>query len=144
MKSFYLFLFLFLCSACSNSGKREVLDEELSKMPILSVSFDSLLSEVKKMSDQDRIASIIKISYRNEEEIDGIQKQKRLLIEVLPLSSGGNRKKILLQLVTIYSNLDRFGVSGDPPTGDSRVSHPVPSESMMVMTRPRILFSVVR
>lgn len=64
------------------------------------------------MSDQDRIASIIKISYRNEEEIDGIQKQKRLLIEVLPLSSGENRKKILLQLVTIYSNLDRFGVSG--------------------------------
>ena len=64
------------------------------------------------MSDQDRIASIIKISYRNEEEIDGIQKQKRLLIEVLPLSSGGNIKKILLQLVTIYSNLDRFGVSG--------------------------------
>ena len=63
-------------------------------MPILSASFDSLLSEVKKMSDQDRIASIIKISYRNEEEIDGIQKQKRLLIEVLPLSSGGNRKKI--------------------------------------------------
>ena len=60
------------------------------------------------MSDQ----AIIKISYRNEEEIDGIQKQKRLLIEVLPLSSGGNRKKILLQLVTIYSNLDRFGVSG--------------------------------
>ena len=64
------------------------------------------------MSDQDRIASIIKISYRNEEEIDGIQKQKRLLIEVLPLSSGGNRKKILLQLVMICSNLDRFGVSG--------------------------------
>ncbi|WP_299089957.1 helix-turn-helix domain-containing protein [uncultured Bacteroides sp.] len=88
------------------------MDEELSKMPILSVSFDSLLSEVKKMSDRDRIASIIKISYRNEEEIDGIQKQKRLLIEVLPLSSGGNRKKILLQLVTIYSNLDRFGISG--------------------------------
>ncbi|WP_330940330.1 helix-turn-helix domain-containing protein [Bacteroides sp. MSB163] len=88
------------------------MDEELSKMPILSVSFDSLLSEVKKMSDRDRIASIIKISYRNEEEIDGIQKQKRLLIEVLPLSSGENRKKILLQLVTIYSNLDRFGISG--------------------------------
>ena len=64
------------------------------------------------MSDQDRIASIIKISYRNEEEIDGIQKQKRLLMEVLPLSSGKNRKKILLQLVMICSNLDRFGVTG--------------------------------
>lgn len=112
MKSFYLFLFLFLCSACSNSGKREVLDEELSKMPILSVFFDSLLSEVKKMSDRDRVASMIKISYRNEEEIDGIKKQKRLLMEVLPLSSGKNRKKILLQLVMICSNLDRFGVTG--------------------------------
>ena len=108
----FLFLFLFLCSACSNSGKREVLDEELSKMPILSVSFDSLLSEVKKMSDRDRVASMIKISYRNEEEIDGIKKQKRLLMEVLPLSSGKNRKKILLQLVMICSNLDRFGVTG--------------------------------
>ena len=93
-------------------GKREVLDEELSKMPILSVSFDSLLSEVKKMSDRDRVASMIKISYRNEEEIDGIKKQKRLLMEVLPLSSGKNRKKILLQLVMICSNLDRFGVTG--------------------------------
>lgn len=64
------------------------------------------------MSDRDRVASMIKISYRNEEEIDGIKKQKRLLMEVLPLSSGKNRKKILLQLVMICSNLDRFGVAG--------------------------------
>ena len=64
------------------------------------------------MSDRDRVASMIKLSYRNEEEIDGIKKQKRLLMEVLPLSSGKNRKKILLQLVMICSNLDRFGVTG--------------------------------
>ena len=64
------------------------------------------------MSDRDSVASMIKISYRNEEEIDGIKKQKRLLMEVLPLSSGKNRKKILLQLVMICSNLDRFGVTG--------------------------------
>lgn len=64
------------------------------------------------MSDRDRVASMIEISYRNEEEIDGIKKQKRLLMEVLPLSSGKNRKKILLQLVMICSNLDRFGVTG--------------------------------
>ena len=64
------------------------------------------------MSDRDRVASMIKISYRNEEEIDVIKKQKRLLMEVLPLSSGKNRKKILLQLVMICSNLDRFGVTG--------------------------------
>ena len=64
------------------------------------------------MSDRDRVASMIKISYRNEEEIDGIKKQKRLLMEALPLSSSKNRKKILLQLVMICSNLDRFGVTG--------------------------------
>ena len=81
MKSFYLFLFLFLCSACSNLPSR------------------------------DRIASMIKISYRNEEEIDGILKQRQLLMEVLPLSSGKNRKTILFQLVTIYNKLDRFGIS---------------------------------
>ena len=112
MKNLYLFLFLFLCTACSNSGKKRVLDKELSKMPILSAAFDSLLFEVRNLPLQDRIASMIKISYRNEEEIGGIQKQEKLLMEVLPLSSGKERKIILLQLVTLYNNLDRFGISG--------------------------------
>lgn len=88
------------------------MDEELSKTPILSASFDSLLSEVRHLSPRDRIASMIKISYRNEEEIDGIQKQERLLMEILPLSSGKRRKEILFQLVTLYNNLDRFGLPG--------------------------------
>ena len=87
------------------------MDEELSKMPILSVPLDSLLSEVRNLPSRDRIASMIKISYRNEEEIDGILKQRQLLMEVLPLSSGKNRKTILFQLVTIYNKLDRFGIS---------------------------------
>ena len=60
------------------------------------------------MTSRDRIAYMIQISYRNEEEIGGIQKQEQLLMEVLPLSSGKKRKEVLLQLVTIY----RFGVSG--------------------------------
>ena len=76
-------------------------------MPILSAAFDSLLFEVRNLPLQDRIASMIKISYRNEEEIGGIQKQEKLLMEVLPLSSGKERKIILLQLVTLYNNLDR-------------------------------------
>lgn len=112
MKNLYLFLFLFLCCACSNFSKKEVFDDELSKTPILSASFDSLLSEVRNMTSRDRIAYMIQISYRNEEEIGGIQKQEQLLMEVLPLSSGKKRKEVLLQLVTIYNNLDRFGVSG--------------------------------
>ena len=111
MKNLYLFLFLFLCNACSNPDK-QILDEELLKTPILSVPFDSLLFEVRNLPPRDRIASVIKISYRNEEEIDGIQKQERLLMEILPLSSGKRRKEILLQLVTLYNNLDRFGIPG--------------------------------
>ena len=71
-----------------------------------------ILCYLRSKKCQIEIASMIKISYRNEEEIDGIKKQKRLLMEVLPLSSGKNRKKILLQLVMICSNLDRFGVTG--------------------------------
>lgn len=33
-------------------------------------------------------------------------------MEILPLSSGKRRKEILLQLVTLYNNLDRFGIPG--------------------------------
>ena len=33
-------------------------------------------------------------------------------MEILPLSSGKRRKEILFQLVTLYNNLDRFGIPG--------------------------------
>ena len=112
MKRFYLFLFLFLFSACSSLGDKSILDEELSKMPILSASFDSLLSEVRDMPARKKIAYMIKIAHRNEKEIDGVKKQEQLLMEVLPLSSGRKRKEVLIQLVTICSKLDRFGISG--------------------------------
>lgn len=88
------------------------MDEELSKMPILSASFDSLLSEVRDMPARKKIAYMIKIAHRNEKEIDGVKKQEQLLMEVLPLSSGRKRKEVLIQLVTICSKLDRFGISG--------------------------------
>lgn len=112
VKNLYLFLFLFLCGACSNFDKKGVLDEELLKTPILSASFDSLLSEVRNMPSKDRIAYMIKISHRNEKAIDGVKKQEQLLMEVLPLSSSQKRKEILFQLVKVYSRLDRFGVHG--------------------------------
>ena len=112
MKNFYLFLFLFLCGACSNLGNKDALDTELSKVPILSSSFDSLLSEVEYLPIRDRIECIIKISHKNEEEIDGVKKQERLLMKVLPFTSGRKRKEVLIQLVRTCSSLDRFGVSG--------------------------------
>ena len=111
MKNLYLFLFLFLCGACSNLDKKGVLDEELSKTPILSACFDSQLSEVRNMPSRERIAYMIKISHRNEKAIDGVKKQEQLLMEVLPLSSSQKRKEILFQLVKVCSRLDRFGIS---------------------------------
>ena len=107
----YLFIFVFLCGSCSNLDKKGVLDEELSKTPILSACFDSLLSEVRNMPSRDRIAYMIKISHRNEKAIDGVKKQEQLLMEVLPLSSSQKRKEILFQLVKVCSRLDRFGIS---------------------------------
>lgn len=93
MRSIYLFLFLFLCSACSDFDNKEVLDRELSDVSILSVSFDSLLSEVRKMPSRDRVACIINVSRRNEKEIDGVKKQERLLMEILPISYGKREKR---------------------------------------------------
>ena len=68
--------------------------------------------EIELEPGEEKEVSFICSTEENIEEIDGIKKQKRLLMEVLPLSSGKNRKKILLQLVMICSNLDRFGVTG--------------------------------
>ncbi len=64
------------------------------------------------MPSRNRIGYMITISHRNEKEIDGVKKQEQLLMEVLPLSSGRKRKEVIIQLVAICSNLDRFGING--------------------------------
>lgn len=108
MKVFYLFLFTFLCISCTNHNQERVdwLNKELAVTPILSLSFDSLLQDVKMLPIQQQIAILLQISSQNEKEIDGLLKQKKLLIESLPLASKKERKKILFQLLELIEKLD--------------------------------------
>lgn len=110
MKLFHLFFLLILCISCVNQAQQQadLLNKEFNKISILSLPFDSLLSEARKLPYKERIECILNISFREEERIDGISKQEELLIEVLPLSESETRKNILLRLITLYSKLDQY------------------------------------
>lgn len=107
MKAFHLFLLVFLYAACTNPHKEKVdrLDKELVATPILSFSFDSLMWEVRKLPSKHQMTVLRGISARNEEEIDGLLKQKRLLNENLPRLSKKEKKKIALRLLELYVKL---------------------------------------
>lgn len=87
------------------------MDKELAITPILSEKFDSLLLDVRNLPTRQRVSCLLQISYKNEEGIDGISKQEKLLTEALSLTpSSKDRKKILLQLLTVYNKLDNWRV----------------------------------
>lgn len=110
MKIFHLFFLLVLCISCVNHAQQQadLLNKEFNKVPILSLPFDSLLSEARKLPNKERIQCILNISFREEERIDGISKQEELLIEILSLSKSETRKNILLRLITLCNKLDLY------------------------------------
>lgn len=107
MKAFLLFLFIFICIGCTNQiqDKTEMLNKELAIIPILSSSFDSLWSDVRKLPSRQQAVILFQISCRDEKEIGGMQKQERILLDGLPLVSKKEKKKILLQLLYLYKRL---------------------------------------
>ena len=112
MRIFYLFLFLFSCISCTNQfqKKKVQLDKELAITPILSEKFDSLLLDVRNLPTRQRVSCLLQISYKNEEGIDEISKQEKLLTEALSLASQKEQKEIILRLITIYNKLDNQSV----------------------------------
>lgn len=109
MKAFHLFLLIFfICIGCRNQVQEKIslLDKELATKPILSLSFDSLWQAVKKLPTKQQVEILYQISYRNEKNIDGMQKQERILLEGLSLTSKKERKKILMQILNIYERLN--------------------------------------
>lgn len=109
MKAFHLFLLIFfICIGCTNQVQEKIslLDKELATKPILSLSFDSLWQAVKKLPTKQQVEILYQISYRNEKNIDGMQKQERILLEGLSLTSKKERKKILMQILNIYERLN--------------------------------------
>ncbi|WP_455638805.1 helix-turn-helix domain-containing protein [Parabacteroides sp.] len=105
MKAFYLFLSLFIYASCISHEKNDLLEKELTVTPLLSASFDSLWQNVQKLPPQQQIAILLYITNKDEKEIGGMQKQKRLLQEGFPLASKKNKKKILLRFLEIYKEL---------------------------------------
>lgn len=108
MKVFHLFFLLFLCTGCTNliQERADLLDKELAVTPILSLSFDSILQDVRRLPPQQQVAVLLQISSRDEGEIDGLLKQKELLFEGFSLASKKERKKVLLRLLELYGKLD--------------------------------------
>lgn len=107
MKAYYLFLLILLYTSCRNENqdRADLLKKELEVTPILSLSFDSLLLAVRKLPSDQQVAILYQMAYREEEEIDGLLKQKNLLLESLPLASKKEKKKILLQLLELHKKL---------------------------------------
>lgn len=115
MKAFHLFLLIFfIYIGCTNQNQEKIslLDKELAATPILSLSFDSLLQEVQNLPSQQQDAILYQISYRNEKDIDGMQKQEKLLLKGLPLTSKKERKKIQIRLLGLYEKLNEERVLG--------------------------------
>lgn len=108
MKALYLSLFLFLCISCVNQvqERMDLFDKELEVTSILSLSFDTLLQDVRKLSSRKQVAILLQISYKDEQELKGLQKQESLLLEGLSLASKKERKKILLRLLELYEKLN--------------------------------------
>lgn len=107
MKAFYLFLLIFIYVSCTNQieEKTDLLEKKLEVTPILSLSFDSLLQEVRKLPIRQQIKIVYQAACKNGEEIDGLIKQKNLLLESLSFASKKEKKKILLRLLELYERL---------------------------------------
>ena len=98
MKAYYLFLLIFLYAGCTSEvqDKVNLLNRKLEVTPILSLSFDSLLLDVHKLPSRQQVAILYQVACRKEEEIDGLLKQKTILLESLPIASQKEKKKILI------------------------------------------------
>lgn len=111
MRKFYLFLLVVLCISCINEkDKRTILiNKELEAIPIVSLTFDSLLQEVQMLSPQQQVQILLNISYRDEIDINAVEKQEDVLIKALSLAPKKGKKKVLQQLIDIYHKLDQLG-----------------------------------
>ena len=119
MKAYYLFLLIFFCQGCTNEiqDRVDLLNRKLEVTPILSLSFDSLLLDVRKLPSHQQAAILYQIACKDEEEIDRLLKQKNLLHESLSLASKKEKKKILLQLLELYKKLVEQRVLGSEIEG---------------------------
>jgi AraC-like DNA-binding protein len=108
VKTLHLIFLLCLCIGCTKYNSKEVnsLQEQFSKVAILSTSFDSLLTVTQTLPINKQVQCIIQISQRDEEIKEAILKQKDLLNHLLPLASSKEQKEILFQLIELHNKLN--------------------------------------
>lgn len=111
MKLIQLLILVFFLVSCNQWGRQEAnrLSKELAATPILSAQFDSLMQVVRRLPDENRLSVLLRLTER-EIEINGIVKQEALLLEALSLASEPDRKKIILSLITFYTEADYVAV----------------------------------
>lgn len=122
MKTFYLCLLILLFASCISKGDQKIalLDKELKTVPILSSVFDSLLNEVNALSPEQRFRILYNISSREEADCGVIEKQEKLLLEALTITSKKEKKKVLQKLVFLYQKLDQLGFLNATSKGVNR------------------------
>lgn len=108
MKALLLFLLIFVYASCTNHLKERfyLLDKELAVTPIQSLSFDSLWQDVQNLPTDQQSTILLRVSNRDETEIEGIRKQKELLLKNLSNTSKKDKKKILLRVIELYERLN--------------------------------------
>lgn len=122
MRTVLLFQLLLLLIGCTNQIQERAasLDKELATKPILSTAFDSLLQDVRQLPDKQQVAILFRVSCREEKEIAEIAEQEKLLLEILPLASKREKKKLLLRLTELYNRLNNLALPGADSKGIER------------------------
>lgn len=113
VKTIYLFFLLLLCLGCTNESQKKAvyLEKELETVSIISLTFDSLLQEVYMLPSHLQVPILLNISYRDEILLDAIKKQESILVSALSGASKKQKKKILLQLIIIYTKMSQLGIT---------------------------------
>lgn len=98
----------FIYISCTNQNHKrfDLLNTELSETPILSSSFDSLWQDVQKLPSQQQVKILLKLSCRDEKEMNSIKKLESILSDGLSHASMKEKKKMLLQLLRLYKKLN--------------------------------------
>lgn len=96
-----------------NSGKEDekavLLGERLKAVSLSSITFDSLLQEVRMLPPYQQVQIILDISHRDEVIDSEIEKQEELLIDALFFPKNEKTEYLLWSLINIYQKLDQLG-----------------------------------
>lgn len=119
MRVFFLSLVVVLCLGCNNQRQEKAiqLSNVLRSVSIHSPILDSLMLEVNKLAPRQQVEIYLEIASRKELDLEGIRKQEMLLIDLFPVVSKKDQKRLLRQRIIINQTLDQLGCSNAASEG---------------------------